>query len=179
MPKYSCYLNAVNLQIGIQAIVLWPSMLGITYCATRKLGPESSVGSTTFGSGMSASCYVSSEVDSTVACNYEEIELEKEHSTLVQRYDGQPLPQLGTWLIFLHCPSIDLFLPQRFDYPVQVCNIELHLRGQARGILPDGITSNYSPFSSPMLEVLTSGHWLYGRVGRFCLRCVPMSFIFA
>lgn len=75
----------------------------------------------------------SSEVDCTFVRCQEEVEYEKYLSKLVQRFDRQPLPELGRSLVILRYPFNPSYFAQPFNYWERDRDSENHLRRHARG----------------------------------------------
>lgn len=87
------------------------------------------------GCGMSVSRCVSIEVDCPFVHCYREVEYERDLSTLVHRFDRQPLPEMGPSFVFLCRPFSHLHFHKRFDYWACDCDFEHRLCLHARGIL--------------------------------------------
>lgn len=83
---------------------------------------------------MSLSRCTFSKVDYLFFRYYQKLEYVKDMSSLVQRFEGQLLPELGPSLVILRCKFSHLYLAKSFDYWACDCNIELHLLGHDRGV---------------------------------------------
>lgn len=83
---------------------------------------------------MSVSCHVVSEVDCPFLRSYEEVEHEKNLSTLVQLFDGHSLPKTGPSFVVLHHPFTHLYFGERFYYSGRDCLFEPHLRRQEQNV---------------------------------------------
>lgn len=67
------------------------------------------------GPGMSLLRFVGSEVDCRFVRCYEEVEYERDFSTLMWQFKVQPLPKIGLSLIVLRRPSSHLYFAKCFD----------------------------------------------------------------
>lgn len=103
-------------------------MIITTYYAILTLGYRSNVGCTVYGRGMPVSRCVGPEVDCSFADSYEVLEYQRDLSTLVRRFDAQPLPEIDRSLLVLRCPFSHPYLAEHFDYWECAYDFELCLR---------------------------------------------------
>lgn len=86
------------------------------------------------------------EVDCTFVRCYEEVEYEKDFSSLLKRYDGQSLPETDPPRIVLRSTFSHFYFDDCFHYLAFDCNFGLRLRLHAREIFAGCIGSNYFLF---------------------------------
>lgn len=80
------------------------------------------------GRGSSVLRCVGSEVDCTFVPCFEEVKYEKALSTLVLRFNVQPLPENGPSLVVFHCIFNRLYFAERISYSERDSHFEVLLR---------------------------------------------------
>lgn len=75
---------------------------------------------------------VGCQVDCPLGRVYDEVEYHKDLSTLVQHFDGRPLPETAPLFVVFRCPFSNLCFAERFKFWAHNCAFELHLLSHAR-----------------------------------------------
>lgn len=116
---------------------------------------------------------VSANVDCPFVRFHEDVETDNDLSTLARRSDGQPLCELGTWSVFLHCPCSLRNFVERFDYSAHDCNFELCLHHHVQSIFPGYHSVRFSTPRHVSSELLHCDSGLVVRAGE--VSCTLLS----